>query len=156
MFLCANGNFHSPVECMLIILSDKKIGSVSHPGAVEWPVSLFTSHTSLVPLSSCILSVTLSVRVSFWLSQIPLVRRALFGLTWDKNRPTRQLYVILHYCWTGEWDCDVQVMCGTVAKIMLRPVLLSNRTTTDCKQKDNIHFRYTELCTIFNWKYTYG
>lgn len=40
------------------------------------------------------LSCSLSVRVSYWLSQIPLVRRVLFGLTWDKNRPTRQLYVI--------------------------------------------------------------
>lgn len=46
MFFCVNGNFHSPVECMLVILSDKKrsvcdekIVSVSHPGAVEWPVS---------------------------------------------------------------------------------------------------------------------
>lgn len=46
MFLCVNVNFHSPVESMLIIPSDKKIGSVSHARVVEWPVSLSVSETS--------------------------------------------------------------------------------------------------------------
>lgn len=52
------------------------------------------STSSLFVCLSLSLSRSLSVRVSYWLSQIPLVRRVLFGLTWDKNRPTRQLYVI--------------------------------------------------------------
>lgn len=49
-------------------------------------LSLSLSTSSLfVCLPAC-----LSVCVSVWLSQIPLVRSVLFGLTWDKNGPTRQ------------------------------------------------------------------
>lgn len=82
------------------------------------------------------LSLSLSLHVGFWLSQRPLVRRALFGVTWDKKRPTRQLcYSSLLLDW-GKY-CDVQVMCGLVAIIKLKPVVQSDWTATDTKQVDN-------------------
>ena len=43
-----------------------------------------------------------SLCVSVWLSQISLVRSVFLRLTWDNNRPTRQLHVLPHCCWTGE------------------------------------------------------
>lgn len=61
-FPCVNGNFHSPVKCLLIIPSDKKkfmcddkIGIDSPPGAVEWFVYLSISD-SLLFFPSCLSS----------------------------------------------------------------------------------------------------
>lgn len=67
MFLCVNGNFHSPVEGMLIILSDKKRLAVFHNLVLWNALSRFLPLTPLLFLSlpTSSLSLSLSVRVSF-------------------------------------------------------------------------------------------
>lgn len=73
MFLCVNGNFRSPVERMLIILSDKKssicnekIGRGSH-SVEEWPVfpSVSEALSFLLFLHPPCLSVSFSLSPSF-------------------------------------------------------------------------------------------
>lgn len=92
MFLSVNGNFPSPDECALIILSDKKrstcdekIGSESHPGALEW----LRLSESLFPLTPFQHPPCLSVCRSLSVSESDGVKYHLSGvcrLDWREIR----------------------------------------------------------------------
>lgn len=51
MLLCVDGHFHPPVVCMMIILSDVKIGSVSQQERSVSLLPLVSSSAYILPIS---------------------------------------------------------------------------------------------------------